>query len=143
MWWGGAIFVSLNFLQKYKVEILMKQKRKVVKMRFRDVTAPEVITDKLLKTVKCEETGTVKTVTLRTHKGPSDVDALRRDVISKTEFGNYSKLKRLGVDSVEFTKNSKDLVINQVDGKQLKACLKNLGEIDMVRNFFKILKRLH
>jgi hypothetical protein len=66
-----------------------------------------------------------------------------RDAISKTTFAECSGLKRSGIDSIEFAKKSKDLVINQVGGKQIKACLRNPGEIDMVRGFFKILRRLY
>jgi hypothetical protein len=66
-----------------------------------------------------------------------------RNAISKTTFGEHSRLKWRGIDSIEFAKKSKDLVINQVDGKQIKACLRNPGEIDMVRGFFKILRRLY
>jgi hypothetical protein len=115
-----------------------------------------------LRTVKSDKTGTTKTVSLGTYtisddfqnhcvtmgpdkiiiKAPNKGEPLGRELLTKTTFGENSTLKPLGIDSIEFATKSKDLVINQVDGKQLKACLRNPGEIDMVRGFFKILKRL-
>jgi hypothetical protein len=122
---------------------------------FEDFTLPPHKEDIQLRTVRSNRTGTTKTVSLRTYTSPSNskrdprferqkpkVDVVSRDAISKTTFGEHSRLKRLGIDSIEFNKTSGDLVIKQACGKNLKACLKNPGELDMVRNFFKILKRL-
>jgi hypothetical protein len=108
--------------------------------------------DQQLRTVKCNKTGTVKTVSLRTYSYPCDIydfggekkagDLWGRDIISKTTFGENSRLRALGVDSIEFAKKSKDMVINMVNGKKMDACLRTSSELDMVKNFFNLLKRL-
>jgi hypothetical protein len=110
-------------------------------------------TDQPLRTVSFDKTGTRKTVSLRTYTYPYDCtdwfkiarkegDIRGRDIISKTTFGENSRLRALGVDSIEFAKKSKDMVINMVNGKKMDAGLRLSSERDMVKNFFNLLKRL-
>jgi hypothetical protein len=136
----------------------MEETRKVVKMtsdywtiktvRGNKYTPKE--TEQQLRTVTLNKTGTNKTVSLKTYTCPCDImdipfikgELWGRNLISKTTFGEKSKLRALGVASIEFAKKSKDMIINMVDGKKITACLRKTGDMDTVCNFFKMLKRI-